>query len=289
VTTLKRTLKAILLMIILSGALLPAAATEGAMSGKPSFNESDWSELKQLMEAEGAAAVVERIRAVEDAEERRALFLFAHQGFAYQDWEGKNLDDLATVVRAGIDEFLAQAEAAGNADARAKLIDGANVEAYNLAADLAPCWPGDELPREPRHFELGVELGERMLSWREDLDKGPDAFSMAHWALGIHQLFLGEADAAATSFQSAVDYAARAAREGDRTAECVPGGDFSVVLNTGYRGLALSAAGDDAGRELYNTALAAFEGTIADYPEQADDARFGIDQLKKVASGLGLE
>lgn len=276
-------------MIILSGVPLPATAAEDAMSGEPRFNEDDWKELRELMEGGGAASVVERILAVEDAEERRALFLFAHQGFAYQDWEGKNLDDLATVVQAGIDEFLAQAEAAGNADVRAKLIDGANIEAYNLAADLAPCWPGDELPREDRHHALGVELGERMLSWREELDKGPDAFSMAYWALGVHQLFLGEAEAAAASFLSAVDYAARAAREDDRTAECVPGGDFSVVLNTGYRGLALTAAGDDAGRGLYEEALSAFEGTIGDYPEQADDARFGIDQLKKVATGLGLE
>jgi tetratricopeptide (TPR) repeat protein len=274
-----------IITLIICCAALVATADEGeAMAEEKEFPESEWPQLQELMEDGGAEAVVGYISAIEDPQRRRKLFVFAHQGFAYRDWEGKNLDALVTVVEAGIAEYLAQAGEAAADDERDKLLDGANIEAYNLAADLAPCWPGDELPRSNRHFEKGVELAERCLDWRHELEKGPAPFSMAWWALGTHQLFLGDYEEAADAFTKALDYAVLDAQAREEPIECAAGSDFSVLLNMGYLGLARWAAGDADGETLYRDALEAFNGTVVGHPDKSDDAEFGIAQLELVQS-----
>jgi len=180
-------------------------------------------------------------------------------------------------------EFLQQAEAAPDKETRNKRVDGANVISFNLAADLADCWPGDEMPREQRHFERGLQAAEDCLKWREMLGKPAQPFSMAYWVHGMHALSLGDTETAISSFQSSLEYAQQVAADEGASTEIVPDGTFGVILEAGYLGLARWKAGDEGGQELYGEALAAFTGQLED-EGKAEDARFGIDQLETVKS-----
>ncbi|HUT97582.1 MAG TPA: hypothetical protein VM054_00735 [bacterium] len=248
------------------------------------FPENHWEEMKRLMERGGPRAVIEFVAGFPDDLERRKLYAFCNQAFSMRDWNGKNFDGLVEVVEEGIAEGLRQAAAAGDAETRDKCTDYANMMSYNLSANLAECWPGDEEPRERRHFEKGLELARRCVAWRGELKKAAGPFSMAHWACGMHALSLGNATAAREDFEKSLDYAVKNARESGAVAECASGGDFSVVLGHGYLGLARMAAGDAVGREIYDNAVDAFQATVEDFPEKKDDARFGLDQLRWVES-----
>ena len=171
------------------------------------FPENRWEELKALMEAEGTECVIARIAAHGDPAERRKLFGFARRAFSGRDWEGKNLDALVATAEAGIAEIVRQADVEESVDGRASLLDEANVLAYNFAADLAPCWPGDDAAREPRHLEAGLRAADRCVAWRKELGKGPWPHSIAHWARGIHQTALGRAAEGAASFRRAYTFA----------------------------------------------------------------------------------
>ncbi|HUT97583.1 MAG TPA: hypothetical protein VM054_00740 [bacterium] len=271
-----KTAVAILCTLFLFGAPAQDVGAEA------SFPEGEWETLRGLMKTGGVEAVVGYVAGFADPAERLALFGFARPAFAYREWAGKNLDDLVTVGEAGIEEALRQADLAADDDARRELVEWANVEAYNLSADLAECWPGDDLPRERRHFEKGVELADRCLAWREELGKGPFAFSLAYWARGMHDLSLWNVESARGDFAAALEYSKTYAVEEGLPADCVPGGEFTVILNNGYLGLALWIQKDPMGPVLYYRALGAFRGTAADFPEMADDAQFGIEQLEKV-------
>jgi hypothetical protein len=246
------------------------------------FPENHWDELRALMEGRGPTAVIGFIDGFADELERRKLYAFCNQAFSMRDWKGKNFDGLVTVVEEGIAEGLRQAESAADAETRDKRTDYANMMSYNLSANLAECWPGDEEPRERRHFEKGLELAQRCVAWRAELKKGAGPFAMAHWACGMHALSLGDAAAAREDFEKSLKYAAENAVEEGNDALCAPGGDFSVVLGHGYLGLARLAAGDAGGREIYDRALDAFRATIENFPERRDDAQFGLDQLRWV-------
>jgi hypothetical protein len=246
------------------------------------FPEIHWNKMRNLMVADGPQAVIEFIRRFESDLQRRQLFSLAHQGLGQREWDGKNFDALITVVEAGMAEGLRAAEAASDDESRNKRIDYANVLAFNLAADLAECWPGDESKRERRHFEKGVALGQQCLSWREKLSKGPGPFSMAHWVKGMHHLSLGQMLEAEADFASSLEHAIAAAQEQDKPIDCSGGGDFSVLLGHGYLGLARRERGDAEGEALYRGAIKAFTETVAEYPELKDDAQFGLDQLREV-------
>lgn len=245
------------------------------------FFKQHWPQMAEAAQSNGAAGVVDYIAGFDDDLERRVLYMFAHQGLADKAWEGKSLDLLIDVAEAGIAEFLKQAEAAPDKETRNKRIDGANIISFNLAADLADCWPGDDMPRERRHFERGLKAAEDCLKWREMLGKPAGPFSMAFWVHGMHALSLGDLETAASSFQSSLEYAQQMAAADGASTEVVPGSTFGVILEAGYLGLARWKAGEDGGQELYEEAIAAFTGQLED-ENKGQDARFGIDQLETV-------
>lgn len=245
------------------------------------FPEDQWPELSARMSDKGPQAVIDYIRAFDDDLERRKLFAFAQQAFSSRDWPGKSLESLIAVVEAGIAEGLSAAAAASDSETRAQRIDFANILAYNLAADLAECWPGDQVPRTRAHLEKGLELAERCLAWRAELKKGPGPFSMAYWVRGMHRLSLGAFAEAQEDFAQSLDCAVKAAQGEGQASECKPGAAFAVILGHGYLGLARTMLGTAGGAELYQEALDTFAQTIEQFPDQKDDAQFGIDQLRQ--------
>jgi len=265
------------------------AQAEGAsMNAKEEFPGIHWDEMKTAMETGGTDAVVEFINGFGD-EERRKLYSFAQQAFYCREWEGKSFDGYIEIVNAGIAEGLRQAEAIATPneaaklpDEAARLKDFANILSYNMSADLAECWPGDETPREKRHIEAGLKAAEDCIRWREELGKGPFPFSIAYWAKGMHEFSLGEKENALTDFKKSFDYAVEYAKAEGVSPEVSAEGDFVVILGAGYVGLAEWAAGDEAGKTRYEEAVAAFKAQVDNYPEKKDDAQFGIDQLEWV-------
>jgi hypothetical protein len=193
------------------------------------------------------------------------------------------LDQLAAVYRAGIDEALAgMAHATDSGDAD-WFKQAANVLSYNLAADLAPCWPGDSEPRKRAHYELGVSTMRRAIRWRIELSKPAENMTLAYWALGIHLLGLGELPDGAAAFDKALEYARLAAGEYGRRAEVSADGDWQVVLNSGFRGLARALNGDSDGQQALGAALLAFQAMGEAHPDLAADAKLGHDQLEQAA------
>jgi hypothetical protein len=192
------------------------------------------------------------------------------------------LDGYVDVAKAGIAEGFKQSEAASDKETAGKRTDYANMLSYNLSADLADCWPGDDVPREKRHFEVGLKAAEDCVKWREELSKGPFPFSIAYWAKGIHQLSLGDNEGALDSFSKSFNYAVEHAKAEGVNTDVSQEGDFGVILEAGYIGIVEMAGGIEGGKEHYEEAIAAYRAQIDNIPDKKDDAQFGIDQLEKV-------
>lgn len=237
--------------------------------------------LRRTFRERGAEGVVAFALAHADPAERRQLFALAHQVIGCADGHAGNLDGYVALMRCAIDEYLRQAADESDPAEAAKRKDGANVLAFNMAASLAECWPEDGAPREERHFLEGLHAAQRCLAWRRELGKGPGPFALAWWAKGAHELSLGRFVDAAHSFGESATDAVEAARASGGIASVAAGGDFGVVVAEGYTGIALERAGDAAGPGRFAAAIAAFEATTATGSvEAADDARFGIAQLR---------
>ncbi len=254
------------------------------MSEEQNFPENRWDDLRASMESGGAAAVVDSIRELEFPD-RLQLFAFAQQAFGQREWPGKNFDDLITVSEAGIAEGLAFAEEAikGGEEERAlRIKDFANVMSYNLAADLAECWPGDAAAHEERHLLTGLKAAENCLRFREELQKDAVPFSIAWWAKGMHEISLGRHADALKSMNQAYDFSVRAARSEDQSVELTPAAGFLLLLSAGYLGIAETLAGREGGKTRLKQALDALGDQAANQPDRAEDARFGLDQLNVV-------
>jgi len=252
------------------------------------FFDEQWPGMKHAVETGGVAGVFVWMDGFEDPLQRRVLSLFARQGLALGEWEGKDLGVYAEVIRAAVERILDEGEASGDAGKLRKSKELANVITYNLSADLADCWPGPQVDGDarvagdPAHFEAGLAAARRCVAWREELDKGPAALSMALWAEGMHAFSLRRTDEAVRSFEASLG-AARDAEirdAGIRDAGADEPG-FAVTLGRGYLGLAKWRRGDGDGKPLFAAALQAFEKQLGD-EDAAEDARFGIDQLETV-------
>jgi hypothetical protein len=247
------------------------------------FLDEHWPAMRRAAENGGGAAVVEMIEAFDDPVMRHLLYSTARQGLVFREWEGKNFDAYITVCDAGISRILAEAQGA-TGQARVDLYRGAHALGYNLTADLADCWPGDDAPRSRAHHQRGLRAAEEGLEWLQHLPSPAfDPHSRDHWARGIHQLALGDLSAAIESWTRSLEYAVRGARAAGQSTSIDGSGNFAVVLATGYLGLGRWIAGDAAGEALYRLAIAAFRDQLQD-SERKNAAEIGIGQLEKVKS-----
>ncbi len=249
--------------------------------------------LRAVFKEGGADKVVAFIQGTPDPALRRKLYTLARQVLPGRQAGDRRFDDVIRIARAGIAEGLREAELArarGVAEEARECIDSANRLSYNLAADLAECWPGDEAPRERRHFEAGLRAAYDCVVWRQELGKPPDRRAMAHWAAGMHQLSLGNLVEALCAFEAAfglaLDFAVAADGGDDSKPEAYvkPNGDFGVILYYGYAGIARHLLGDESGTRQFELACAAFADTLKSPKDKevAEDAEFGLDQLRWV-------
>jgi hypothetical protein len=256
------------------------------MSTTSDFPEIHWDKLRQEMENTGPKGVISFIDPFPPSE-RLNLYSFAQRGFSGREWgreeRAKNLDDYMAVVNAGIAEALRQSDEAEDQERKNKLKDFANILSYNLAADLADCWPGDTLAREQKHYEEGLKAAENCIRWRDELEKPPSRRAMAVWAKGMHQLSLRDIPGAVESFRISLDYAVEEATLNGHPTAVGPESAFNIILGAGYLGLAEIRLGTPGGRERYEAACTAFrQQAEGEDGEKKEDAGFGLDQLNHV-------
>ena len=205
--------------------------------------EDKWDEMKAIMEADGRNGLLAFIMGFEDSRDQRQLLFFAHVAFNQRDWEGKDLDKITEITQSGIDEMLRQSEAEEDLEKKDRFKNLGNIMSYNLSANLADCWPGDDVPRDERHFQIGLSAAIDCIRWREELKGEPSHFSMAWWAKGMHELSLGRKEASLQSFEEAQKFAIQAAKiEGHETSINAQG-HWSVLLSEGYIAIAKCASG----------------------------------------------
>jgi len=243
------------------------------------FFEANWPALREAVESGGAGAVIEYIKGLEDDLERRVLFVFARTGLVMEEWEGKGFDPYIEVCDVGINEMLAQARSTGDEGERVKRINGAHIISYNLAADLADCWPDDEAPRTDAHFERGLKAAEDCLGWCAPTMI--DGLSMDWWARGMHQLSLGKRTGAHASWDKSLQYARQSAEAQGSTGEVSVEAGFAIILGSGYVGLIKAILGKEGGFEQFEQAIGVFTSQMPD-DDLRGDASFGIAQLQCV-------
>src|SRR5258705_3282077 len=143
--------------------------------------------LRAALEEGGADKFVALSQGTADPALRRKLYILARQVLPDRRTNQRRFDDVIRVARAGVAEALRQAELArarSDAEEARECIDLANRLSYNLAADLAECWPGDEARRERHHLEAGLRAAYDCVVWRQELGKPPDRRAMAPLAPG---------------------------------------------------------------------------------------------------------
>ncbi len=246
------------------------------------FFSQQWPDLRAALVRDGPDAMVAAILRHDSDAERSALFRLARRGLVLEEWEGKSLDAYMTVVDAGC-AWLSERAQSVPAEERNGCLAVLAELTFNFAADIADCWPGDAEPRQPWHFQRGMEAAEQSVGLREELDKPDSSKHLGWWAYGYHQLRLGHTDGATDCMERSLEHARRAARaagEADGISSQAP---FPVLIGAGYLGLARIADGEPSGPDLYGEAVAAFRAQLTD-PARMDDAQFGIDQLERVRS-----
>lgn len=256
------------------------------MNQQPNPYEEQWPVLKDIFETEGAEAVVAFIDSRTELLERRALFLMSSQRISRGQDLARNLDDVITVSRAAIDEFHHQSTIDDEPEQARLRLEGANILSYNLAADLAPCWVDDDEKREERHFNEGLRCAEDCIQWREELEKGAVAISMARWAEGVHHAGLGSWGLACDSFQFALDAAIDDARENGAPETVGPNSSFSINIASGWLEFARWRNGDSSSYDRFLDAMGAFSKQIDRDDEGRDEALVGVQQLQIAAQRL---
>lgn len=256
------------------------------MNSQPNPYEENWPVLKEIFESDGAEALVTFITSRSELLERRALFLMSSQRISRGQDLARNLDDVITISRAAIDEFHRQSTIDDEPEQARLRLEGANILSYNLAADLAPCWVDDDENREKRHFEEGLRCAQDCIRWREQLEKGAVALSMAWWAEGVHNAGLGSWGLACESFQSALDAAKDDARENGAPETVGPDSSFSVNIASGWLEFARWRNGDSTSYDRFLEAMGAFSKQIDREDEGRDEALIGVQQLQIAAQRL---
>lgn len=245
--------------------------------------EQSRDSLREVALRGGGAAVVEFIATLEGFGQRLTLYTMARQVLVMDEGVPGGLDMIGDVADAAIAECeVVLAKAKGLAERR-EMLRALHMVNFNLAADLADCWPEDEAHRKRRHFERGLEAAEYLLG---DMFAGavaPAALANDYWVRGMHELSLGFADAAHKSWQEALGHATEAARRADMPAEG-PSATLQVMLLSGYLGIATSLCrgvdSDAKAHDLYGNALRHLRERQAG--GDAEQASFMQAQLEKV-------
>jgi hypothetical protein len=239
------------------------------------FFEKNWQGLKEAVEKGGGKEAVSFIEKFEGLE-KRVMYSFARMGLVMGDWQNKNFDDYIIVVDHGIAMLEKEAEKAAE-EHKAQWLKRLHALNYNLSADIADCWPGDDQPRTQKHFKRALKSAEYCIKLQDTIRGGNGILSMDYWAKGMHEFSLGKAKEAVDSWAASFEYA----KKDGKVTEVNKDAPFGVILGLGYLGLARWKNGEEEGKAQYDQAINNFKEQTAD-EKLKGDAEFGIAQLEKV-------
>jgi hypothetical protein len=243
------------------------------------FFDKNWDGLKAAVEKGGGTEAVKFIEGFEGLE-KKVMYFFARMGLVMDDWQNKNFDDYITIVDSGL-SMLKEEENNAPDEEKTKWYNSAHIMNYNLSADLADCWPGDDVQRTKEHYVRGLKAAEDCIKLQEKLGNQTAALSMDFWAKGMHELSLGEISKAVESWDKSYEYAKTDAKNNDKPNTVVNDAPFGVILGHGYLGLARWLNGESEGKAQYEEAINTFKAQTEDESTKGD-AEFGISQLEKV-------
>jgi hypothetical protein len=243
------------------------------------FFEKNWQGLKAAVEKGGGKQAVDFIEGFEGLE-KRVMYSFARMGLVMGDWQNKNFNDYIFIVDRGI-SFLENEAKKAPVEEKEQWLNRMHAMNYNLTADLADCWPGDDQPRTKEHFARGLKAAEECIRLQENLGQKPGILSMDYWAKGMHELSLGEISKAINSWSESFEYAKKDAKDQNKPTDVGKDAPFSVILGLGYLGLARWINNEENGQTQYEEAINAFKAQTEDESLKGD-AEFGISQLERV-------
>jgi hypothetical protein len=243
------------------------------------FFDKHWLGLKDAVEKGGSKQAIEFIEGFKGVE-KRVMYSFARMGLVMGDWENKNFGDYIEIIDRGI--AMLEDEKNKAPDQEKELwLRRLHAMNYNLTADLADCWPGDDLPRTQEHYQRGLKASEYCIELQKKLGGEPAVLSMDYWAKGMHEISLSRINDALNSWTASLEYAQKDAEKSGKTIELAKDAQFSVILGFGYLGLARWINKEEEGEDQYNKAIDVFKQQTAD-DKLKGDAEFGISQLEKV-------
>lgn len=246
------------------------------------YFEQRWPQLREAAEQHGVSGLVDAIKQMSDPLERRVLFMFARQGLLATGWL-ERFDLMIGVADAGQRELLAEIEAATTDDeTRSKRRHALHSMLFNLAADLAECWPDDPDRRQRHHFEKGRDTAVEALRINDILNSPASTYANDWWIRGVHEWSL-HAPECLESLATAVRYAKEQAAADGASSDIGAKAPYTVLCFEGYHALAAQwqQPADAGATERYEHVCAAFEAQMADEATRGD-AEFGLAQLRFV-------
>jgi hypothetical protein len=194
---------------------------------------------------------------------------------------------MVAVGEAAIAAALDQAGAAREDADRIWWTDQANIHCYNVSANLADCWD-DGFICDRSDFEKGLELANRAVSFREQLQKPPASLAMATWAQGKHLLSLRRFDEARAAFERSLACEREVAASLGLSQEVEAGAHFGLILCHGYLALTAMAQGSTDAAALYDAVITACEQHGRLGTDEKADADVGLAQLRASRVQIGL-
>ena len=179
------------------------------------FPESKWKTLQDKMESGGPLEVCTFIESFDAPTAVSDLYDFSQRAYMKRQWAGKSLDLYVEVVRSGIAWQLARAKKAEEQErplTRREHLERAFQLSCRMAYDLCDCWTGDTMPRESRHYKLGLAAAKDCLRWLNGQGVAPRDLADVWWIRGIHELALGLAADARHSLEKSKEETRRALR-----------------------------------------------------------------------------
>ena len=243
------------------------------------FFLGQWPALETSLRDAGSEGLRAELDSFEDRLERSVLYMFLRQKLGMG--EGADFGAYRQVIQHGIGQAEAEAAKLSEKKDKKKRLQFAHILAFNLGADLAPCWPGDLLPRTEEDYEAGLWAGHKALELAERMGSDPATLANDYWLLGVHEFALGDYVEARQAWTEGVAQAWVAAGIPEEQRELNAEAPFGVLLLEAKRSLACLLLGDPEGRIAYEACLQHFWTQLKD-SARADDAGFGIAQCEEL-------
>jgi hypothetical protein len=222
------------------------------------------AEISQLLKGHDSFVAIERIEA--DMDEKTVARRYFN--LVVDLYSAKQVADMVTVGRAGMQYMLSHARAYAGKDEEAAtwFLNLAQMSSFNLASNLWPGWGDEGITLTAEQQALGYDMARLDLRLVQEMKLPAEKLSTATWIVGVHQL-------------AARDYAQAKATLAQSKEHAIKSGSKDTPLMVeGYIAIAeiLEGKDVDAGRKRLAAAAKELEQL------KTEDATFYIQQHQDV-------